>query len=280
MILGGRNLGDEYLGLNPVFNFHDLDVIGIGPVARQASEVFDLFWNSEWVMPAAALGLPPPQADSEAARAQLAQQLDEVPALARFPIPVQSWSAELASLGGRLHMGTSRVSTDRPEPGGIRQDMVGLVSELTRSATRELLIINAYIIPNERSIEMLQAHKAHGATVKVITNSFASHDVPAVNGHYKKWRKPIVEAGVELHEIRHDATVRSDVADTPPTRAEFMGLHSKGMVIDRERAWIGSMKFDPRSADINTEMGVVIESRSLAEKFARLIGRDALPANS
>ena len=48
-IIGGRNLGDEYFGLNPEFNFHDLDVLGVGPVARQASQVFDRYWNSDWV---------------------------------------------------------------------------------------------------------------------------------------------------------------------------------------------------------------------------------------
>lgn len=59
-----------------------------------------------------------------------------------------------------------------------------------------------------------------------------------------------------------------------------MGLHSKGMVIDRERVYIGSMNFDPRSASINTEIGVIVDSRSLAEALAKLIERDMLPANS
>jgi putative cardiolipin synthase len=48
-IIGGRNIGDEYFGLNAEFNFHDLDVLGVGPVARQASAVFDRYWNSDWV---------------------------------------------------------------------------------------------------------------------------------------------------------------------------------------------------------------------------------------
>jgi len=113
-----------------------------------------------------------------------------------------------------------------------------------------------------------------------LTNSLSSHDVPAVNSHYKKWRKPILETGAELHEIRYDAAIQPLVSDTPPTRAKFMGLHSKGMVVDRERVYIGSMNFDPRSAYINTEMGVIIESRGLAEAFAVLIERDMLPANS
>ena len=279
-ILGGRNLGDEYLGVNADFNFHDLDVLGIGPVARQASAVFDLFWNSEWVMPASALDLQPAQADGDAARARLTQSVTGLPALQMFPAAPQSWSTELAALPGQLHIGTSSVSTDRPDAGALRQDMVGKVTELMRSAQSELLIINAYIIPDERSIEMLRELQGRGVKVRVITNSLASHDVPAVNSHYKKWRGPMIDAGVELHEVRHDAAMRSQVADTAPTRAKFMGLHSKGMVIDRERVWIGSMNFDPRSAEINTEMGVVIDSRALAEEFAGLIERDARPANS
>jgi putative cardiolipin synthase len=116
--------------------------------------------------------------------------------------------------------------------------------------------------------------------MKVLTNSLASHDVPAVNSHYKQWRRPLIEAGVQLHEMRHDAAIHLRVVDTPPTQAKFMGLHSKGMVIDRERVFIGSMNFDPRSASINSEMGVIVESRGLAEALAALIERDMLPANS
>ena len=279
-ILGGRNIGDEYLGLNSEFNFHDLDVVGIGPVARQASAVFDRYWNSEWVMPVSALKLPPPQADGGASRQRLAQQLAEIPALARFPIPPQSWSRELAALRGRLHIGTSRVESDIPAPGVIRQEMVEEIYRLMSSARREVLIINAYIIPDGRSIESLRKLRDSGVTMKALTNSLASHDVPAVNSHYKKWRRPIIESGVQLHEMRHDAAIQPLVSDTPPTRAKFMGLHSKGMVVDRERVFIGSMNFDPRSAGINTEMGAIIESRGLAEALSRLIERDMLPANS
>jgi putative cardiolipin synthase len=279
VILGGRNIGDEYLGLNPEFNFHDLDVVGIGPVARQTSVVFDLFWNSEWVMPASAFGLPTP-ADGAAARERLFRELEATTALQKIPVPPGSWSAELAALTGRLRIGTSNVATDRPEPGTIRQDMLGVINALVESTTRELHVINAYIIPDDPVIERLRRLQGNGVTMTIVTNSLASHDVPAVNSHYKKWRKPLLDAGVQLHEMRHDAAIQAEIADTAPTRAKFMGLHAKGMVVDRERVWIGSMNFDPRSAGINTEMGVTIECKSLAEDLARLIERDALPANS
>jgi putative cardiolipin synthase len=279
-ILGGRNIGDEYMGLHAEFNFHDLDVLGIGPVARQASAVFDLFWNSDWVMPASALRLPITSDQLQAVRAGLVQQLEKTPSLEKFPLAPQSWTAELAALPGRLHIGTSRIETDRPTDGAIRQEMLEVIFALMQGAQRELLIVNAYIIPGDRSIEMLQQMKGRGVRTKILTNSLASHDVPAVNSHYKQWRKRLLDAGVELHEIRHDAAIKPLVSDTPPTNAEFMGLHSKGMVVDRQRVYIGSMNFDPRSAFINTEMGLIVESPSLAEALAALIERDMQPANS
>jgi len=279
-ILGGRNIGDDYMGLHAEFNFHDLDVLGVGPVARQASAVFDLYWNSEWVMPAAALRLPATKGDLDAGRARLVSQLEKTASLERFALAPQSWSAELAALPGRFQFGTSRVESDRPTDGAIRQEMLDVIFALMQSAQRELLIINAYIIPGDRSIEMLQKMRQRGVTTKILTNSLASHDVPAVNSHYKQWRKRLLEAGVELHEIRHDAAIKPLVSDTPPTRAGFMGLHSKGMVVDRQRVYIGSMNFDPRSAFINTEMGLIVDSPGLAEALAALIERDMQPANS
>jgi len=280
VILGGRNIGDEYLGLNATFNFRDLDVLGVGPVARQTSAVFDNFWNSDWVMPASALEIPISATELEASKALLMQHLSEDVSLSRFTISPRSWSAELAALRGELHIGTSLVYSDLPKADSIEQLMVERIHALLGSARQELLIVNAYIIPTDRGINDLRELKNRGVEMKILTNSLASHDVPAVNSHYKKWRKPILEAGAELYEIRHDAAIQPLVADTPPTHANFMGLHAKAMVIDRERVYIGSMNFDPRSAIYNSEMGVFVESRGLAEALAKLIERDIQPANS
>jgi putative cardiolipin synthase len=279
-ILGGRNIGDEYMGLHAEFNFHDLDVLCIGPVARQASAVFDSYWNSDWVMPVSALKLAITQADREAGRRKLTKWLEGTRSLERFPVAAQSWDSELAALPARLHIGTSQVKSDVPASGKIEHVMVEEMYALAGSANQELLFVNAYIIPGDRTIAGLQELTKRGVTTKILTNSLASHDVPAVNSHYKQWRKRIVEAGVDLHEMRHDAAIQPGVADTAPTHAKFMGLHSKGMVVDRQRVYIGSMNFDPRSANINTEMGVLIDSPGLAEALAKLIERDTLPANS
>ena len=112
------------------------------------------------------------------------------------------------------------------------------------------------------------------------STTVASHDVPAVNSHYKKWRKPMIEAGVSLYEIRHDAAVQRELADTAPVRSEFMGLHVKAVAVDGERVMIGSMNLDPRSAAINSEMAVIVESQGLAADVVALIRRDMQPVNS
>jgi putative cardiolipin synthase len=61
---------------------------------------------------------------------------------------------------------------------------------------------------------------------------------------------------------------------------KYAGLHSKTLVIDRKRVFIGSFNFDPRSADINTEMGVIIDSPGVAAELADIYERDIAPENA
>jgi putative cardiolipin synthase len=279
-VIGGRNIGDEYFGLHEKFNFHDLDVIAVGPIAREASAVFDAFWNSEWVMPASALTVEATEEAAAEAGAQMLARLRQTESLRDLPLEPRDWTGELEALEGRLHPGTAELLTDVPAAGGIAHEMTVSMYELVSSATREVLIVNAYIIPSDRTIEHIRRLTDAGVDVRILTNSLASHDVPAVNSHYKQRRRDILEAGAALYEMRPDAAIQSLVSDTPPVQAEFMGLHSKGAVIDRERSYVGSMNFDPRSAAINTEMGIVVTSPGLAEELAGIIERDMNGANS
>ena len=151
---------------------------------------------------------------------------------------------------------------------------------LMRSARREVLISNAYIIPDENFMSDLRELAGRGVKVRILTNSLASHDVPAVNAHYESWRRAILQSGAALHELRSDAAIRAELVDTPPVRSGFVGLHVKAMVIDRERSFIGSMNLDPRSEVFNSEMGVIVDSAALAQALARSIERDMSGANS
>lgn len=279
-IIGGRNIGNEYFGLSPEFNFRDLDVLGIGPVARQASQVFDSFWNSEWVTPVGGLGVDATTADLRRDYAPLRRRLASAEAVTRFRLDPADRGPAIRALLPQLHPGTSQVHSDKPDLDVPRHHMPKAIRQLVSTTRSELIITNAYIIPDEAAVAELKALGGRGAKVRVLTNSLSSHDVPAVNSHYKAWRRPLIEAGVELHETRADAAIQPLLVDTPPTRAEFMGLHVKAMVVDRQRVFIGSMNLDPRSAHINSEMGVIIDSPGLAGELAAAMERDMQPDNA
>lgn len=280
-ILGGRNIGDEYMGLNRAFNFHDLDVLGVGPVARQASAVFDRYWNSDWVR-----RLPPLPADVP--RQPLKpQDIELPPAAAANPAARQimagqrDWTIEMLALVHTLSPGRSTVHADPPSRAEASANrMPAAFRTVMRSARRELLITNAYIIPDAAFMQDLRDLVARGVQVRILTNSLSSNDVPAVNAHYGPHRRDLLAAGARLHELRSDAAIQGEVVDTPPVRSGFVGLHAKAMVVDRSRAFIGSMNLDPRSEIFNAEMGVVIDSPPLADALAQRIERDMGPANA
>jgi putative cardiolipin synthase len=241
--------------------------------------VFDRFWNSGWVVPVAALH----QAVGDEARAAaltMATRLANAPSLTRFALQPEDWTERFEAVLSRMHAGTSRVHTDSPDEGALSHHMPGAIRDLMATATSELLIANAYVIPGQHAVDRTRDLVRQGVAVRMLTNSLASHDVPAVNSHYKPWRKPLIEAGVQLYEVRPDAATQPLLADTAPTRGDFMGFHAKVMVVDAQRVFIGSMNLDPRSWDVNSEMGVVIDSPGLGREVAAAIRRDMQPENA
>jgi cardiolipin synthase C len=79
----------------------------------------------------------------------------------------------------------------------------------------------------------------------------------------------LLRGGVQLHELR-----RQSVADTGGSHIGVWGssgssLHAKTFAVDGARVFVGSFNFDPRSARLNTELGFVIESPTLAQDIER-----------
>jgi putative cardiolipin synthase len=278
-ILGGRNLGNEYFGLNQKYNFHDLDVLGLGPAAQQMSEIFDHFWNSTWMVPGHAYDTEVPEGYLQKQEQALIRSLEESQVLQNFPLEKQNWAELLQSLPAKLKIGTSSKVNDILEDEVISQRMATELPEFSKTAQKELLIVNSYLIPDDHMLEEAKAMVQRGVNLRIITNSLSSQDVPAVNSHYGPYRKRILETGIDLYELRHDAAIKSEV-DTPPVVSGFVGLHSKASTVDRSRAYIGSFNLDPRSRNINTEMGILIDSPELAEELAQKIEYLMQPENS
>jgi len=279
-IIGGRNLGDHYYGLSKDYNFHDLDLLSFGEIVGQARGMFDHFWNSEWVVSASNLDLEHDPEYVDTAWAKLQADVRAMPSLQSLPLEVRDWSAELRALQPELRPGTAILEYDETGTEAIEQNVAAAMFPLMNEARHELLITNAYVIPGEKAIAFLQSLTDRGVKVRMLTNSLASHDVPAVNAHYESWRDDLIRAGVELHELRPDGDIKASVVDIAPTDGEFIGLHTKAVVIDRSKVFIGSMNFDPRSWDINTEAGAIVSSPELAEDLVQVMYRDMLPENS
>jgi putative cardiolipin synthase len=279
IIAGGRNIGDHYFGLHRKYNFHDLDVLGVGPISRAASDFFDSFWNSAWVVSAAAL---PARHDPEFAARQLhslLEQVREAESLSGFEVDPRSWDAALRELVADLHPGAATMVFDAVDQDALIQQMPELLTDQFARAREEILLVNAYIIPGQPFIDGIRQLKEQGVSIRMLTNSLSSNDVPAVNSHYKRWREPIISAGADLYEFRSDPAIKPRI-DTAPVVSGFSGLHTKAFVVDRQSVFIGSMNFDPRSVNINTEMGLTIDSPGLARDLAGLAERDMGPDNA
>jgi putative cardiolipin synthase len=281
-ILGGRNVGDHYFGLHHRYNFHDLDVVVLGDEATESSEIFDYFWSSDQVMAAEVFVKESSWAAIEPVRMKRLEELRQADELEMFPIERKDWSESLEDLVARMSPGSSTVEYDRliPNSPAPTQDAVARLADIVAQAQREVLVVNAYIIPGERMMEIVRNATERGVRVRMLTNSLASNDVPAVTAKYKKYRRPFLEAGAELYEFRAHPEIQQGIVDTDPVTARFAGLHTKTAVVDRRFVYIGSLNLDPRSIQLNTEMGMIVDSPGLAAEVAAIAERDMDPANS
>ena len=281
-VLGGRNIGDRYFGIYDRFVQNDLDVMVAGPAAGEVAATFDDFWNSEHSFLVASFQYDQrPRAPLATTREEMHSSIErDLGALAAFPAEPTDWSAYLEELVATFAPARSRLLWESPEIlDESRPRLYEDYKELVASARSEVLISSPYFIPDEEFRKLLRDLIARGVRVVVVTNSLATNNHVVAHSGYKRWRRDVLAAGVELYELRADAEALS-LYVTPPGRAKRLGLHTKALVVDGERAFVGSPNVDPRSMVLNTEIGVVADGPELAARVAALITRDISPANA
>lgn len=268
-IVGGRNIGDEYFAAREDSNYDDLDLLAAGPVAREVSEVFDEYWNSPYAIPAEALiGGGSDDLSLDEARARLITAYESGKETEYGAALSHGIRQAVRSGGFNLDWVPAEVFSDPPEKAAgesvkvLAQD----TAPILMSARSEVIVASAYFVPGPGGVALLSALAKRGVRVLVLTNSLDSNDVEPVHGHYARYRKALLEAGVELWELRPDKN-RPDrsLLDLGQSRS---ALHSKAFVVDRHEFFIGSFNWDPRSVNINTEMGILIEAPGLAHDVA------------
>src|SRR5690606_7466377 len=175
---------------------------------------------------------------------------------------------------------TSRVAIVADPPLKGRGDersgwLIHRLAALLATARTEALLISPYFVPGAAGSAALEALVERGADVGVATNSLAANDVPAVHSGYARYRKRLLHAGVGLHELK----ARVQVETAGAFGSSGASLHTKAFVIDGTRGFVGSFNLDPRSVDLNTEMGVLFDDEvlgaALRQEYAKLTGADA-----
>ncbi len=293
-ITGGRNMADEYFDFDRQYSFRDRDALVYGKSIAAMKESFERFWSSdlslslETLLQDKSLALSQAQIDqsyaelteyannSENFAPEIRDSIADLSARFNTTIDEMRWSDAyfIYDMPGK-NDGTSGLSG-----GGKSTDAI---IELVKSAQKEIIIQSPYLIMSKDVIALFKQRIDEGITIKISTNSLASTDNMMAYSGYHKVRDAILEAGIELYEYKpapinqirlHQRYLA--MRESPP----IFAIHAKSMVIDKKIAAIGTFNFDPRSINLNTEVGIIIPEKEISAELYQLITDDMAPGNS
>ncbi|RKF20219.1 phospholipase D family protein [Alginatibacterium sediminis] len=269
-IVGGRNISDVYFKAKRDLQFYDADVVGFGPIVHEVSASFDHYWNSERSYPielfvdseidvkAQLLGL-----ENSLANRDIAPYLQQFSkyrvALANDQFLAASYECEASLLVDT----PGKFVNQEHDESQLAAQLAGVLGQ----AKRRIIVSSPYFVPGKSGTEALVAAAQSGIKIDIITNSLAATDVAVVHGGYARYRKRLLEAGIKIWEIKpfSDSTNISFIGKGESKSS----LHSKFFVVDDSHLFVGSFNWDPRSIEINTEMGIVMQCPQLNQNASQ-----------
>jgi putative cardiolipin synthase len=272
-VVGGRNIANEYYQLETTGEFIDFDMLAAGPIVKDVSTEFDTYWNHKLAIPMEAIFEAKDPKQLTRKRRLLKQKMAEAgnsiygsaintPLMKQFfALALDPYIAEAQLLIDDPDKLLKKVSDET-------QIVVNKMREVLVNAEKEIIILTPYFIPRKRGLELIRGLSAKGISIIILTNSLATNNHTSVHSAYSSYRKDLLRAGVELWEARADAAKFRSVEGE--TQLENLTLHTKGILIDRKRIFVGSLNLDPRSIDINTEMGLLIDSPELGARLTEI----------
>lgn len=282
-IIGGRNVGDIYFARDAKTQYSDLDLLAVGQVVTEVSSEFDRYWNSQSAYPHELLVTPP--VDGLASlEARLRAVLDD-PGTAEYGEALRNTAMirDLTNGALRFHWADTELVSDDPAKGlgDVPKErlMIVQLAKIAGAAEKSIDLISAYFVPGNRGVEVLANAVADGVKVRTLTNSLEATDVLPVHASYTKYRKKLLDAGVEVYEMKANRAAAEPDSDLGFLGNSATSLHAKTLILDGDRVFVGSFNFDPRSALLNCEMGFLVHSPELAATvagtFASMFGERA-----
>lgn len=298
-VTGGRNMAAEYYDYNHEFNFRDRDVLLLGGAVSAVRENFEAFWRSPLVAPVESLydGLGVMQKHVPLDDAGVQRVYRELHQYARSPdnfgpevrAAIQTTPASFERLARETRWVDAEFVSDGPGKNERRFGFGGggrtgeAIARLLESARERVTIQSPYLVASDEALALLQQLRQRGVEVRVSTNSLASTDnLPAFSG-YRNQRERLLAMGVRVHEYKPAPQIRQQLIQrlsAGPREAPVFALHAKSLVVDGRVVWVGTFNFDPRSQNLNSEVGVIVRDEALARQVEASIETDMAPENS
>lgn len=287
-IVGGRNVGNEYFGATDGVLFADLDVLAAGPVVPDISIDFDRYWSSpsaypiDQLVPHTTLELGHLRTAGAALLAS-SQAQDYRAALQRTPLVQALEQAQLPLLWAPTHLlsdDPAKILGQAPAQGLIGPQLLRALGQ----PQRQVDVVSPYFVPTHAGVQAFAALRAQGIAVRILTNAYEATDVAVVHSGYARFRAPLLHQGVEVFELRRQTPDYAAPQEREALTLNTLGssgasLHAKTFAVDGQRTFIGSFNFDPRSIELNTEMGVLIESPALTAAVHQIF-TEAVPSHA
>lgn len=298
-ITGGRNMAAEYFDYNHEYNYRDRDALLLGEAVKAMQASFESFWNSELSVKVEELydGLGLMQKNVRVDDGEIRQIYRELHEYAQSPenfapevrTAIVATPAAFARLAQQMAWGKVEFISDRPgkNENQIRLDGGGQTTsalrQLIQGARERIVIQSPYLVLSDKAMDLFRQVTARGVTVRINTNSLASTDnLPAFSG-YRNLRGRLLEMGLQIFEYKPDPDVQRKLMQRSAAargKAPVFALHAKTLVIDSKIVYIGTFNFDPRSENLNTEVGAIIHDEALARAVEAAIETDMAPGNS
>ena len=276
-IIGGRNIGNEYLSNDQNSQFADLDVLLIGKVVADVDNSFASYWSSPLSFDIETLVKPDNSTapDFLTALDKLGQdEKSNDDHLTVYKEALEESTIDSDLINKRVPFRWTDMQFLSDDVGKLTKtvpadtNLVHQLRTLLGSPTKKLTIISSYFVPTKDGVNTLVQLADAGIEIKILTNSFDATDVTAVHSGYSQWRPKLLRAGVKIYELKSTASEEQRENKLWKARSQSStSLHAKTFAVDDYQVFIGSYNVDPRSANINTEMGVIINDDELAKQL-------------
>ncbi len=298
-IIGGRNIGNEYLNNTQDNQFADLDVLLVGAVVPQITASFDDFWNSPFAYDIELVAKKQQQDLDDFTQALIKVDISAKKNASQDEQALRTYRAAVASstIGQDLinkqipfrWVAINAYSDPATKLNGSAQKTDLLIEKMRANfgkPNHSLSIISSYFVPTKQGVDTLVNLARDGVKIRILTNSYDATDVGSVHAGYAHWRKDLLSAGIEIYELKSTAKRQASTTDKSAKKDNRLwrtyghtttSLHAKAFAIDDYQVFIGSYNIDPRSANFNSEMGVIIEDELLTSHIHDAFGDNLLP---